>query len=372
MSVLGPSIGYVDMLDIVTLEKAEQEQREGRKYTPLRPSSAGKCSRELAHEFMEYRGKATYEKEVLLPDQVRLFSLGHSVEWNILKQFEDAKIFGVKYRQQVVSFFELTPSEWIEGSVDAVFVSEKFKAVIDIKSKKDKFSGWYSTKWDEDTEKYKSLKSVTTISDKAFWVEDLVAFISEVSDPFLAMNFYQLNMYAHSGFLKERGIDHGAIIQYNKNDSRLREIRFSPSLELYNRVLNKFKSVREAVDTLGDPTKVAKEFTLGSIKCAFCAFKSVCWPDKDALQAYFDTWPKKKWPTKTSALGEVGEELEELYRDFAFGNKVADELIQTEQAMTRILDEEQVNKIKFSDGAVYELKYYKSPKPHLKLKRSKA
>lgn len=369
----GPAVGYTDLLDQHVIAKQLKEVEENtRKYNPLRPSSSGKCSRELAYEFMEYRGKAQYPKVPLDPKTVRIFSLGHSVEWNILKQFEELEAFKVKYKQQGLSFFKITEDEWIEGSIDAVFWSEKHKCVIDIKSKGDKPSAWMKTQWDEHTEKYAGLPSVQRLSDTAFFIADLPAFLDEVNDPFLAANFYQLNLYAFSSFLAERGVDHAAVIQYNKNDSRLRELRFIPSREVYDRVEAKFKAVQQAVDIHSDPTLVPKDFVIGNIKCAFCTFNSVCWPGRDGLKEYFESWPKRDWPIDTSRMqGDVSAQLESLYNSYLHSNVQGKQADIIELEICKLLDGNKIRKVRFSDGSIYELRALKGPPAKLVIRRAK-
>jgi hypothetical protein len=370
--LLGPPIGYTDLLDAHTMDKLEAEDNSDRKYTPLRPSAAGKCGRELAYEFMEYRGKAKYPKGTKTPSEYRLLNLGHSVEWNLLRQFEEVELFKVKYKQQVVSFFKISPEEWIEGSVDAVMYSPKWKAVIDVKSKKDKFSRFGETKWDEDSIRFANMNTVVKVTDSLFYVDNLKDFLTELNDAFFASNFYQLNMYANSQFLLERGVDHAAVIQYNKNDSRLREFRFKPSKEVYEQTETKFKGVAEAVDVHSDPERVPKDHVLGSIKCAFCPYSKKCWgEDTNSRQEFFKKFPKKNWPDQTDRLGAVGDELEFLYDDFKSAEGLAEAAGLVEAEIIKIMDRENINKIKFSDGAIYELKALKSPYPHLALRRGK-
>jgi hypothetical protein len=381
----GPPVGYVDLLNFGTEESIKKEAEKGRMYSPIRPSSSGKCTRELSYELMEYSKQASYEKPLITPETQRIFSLGHSVEWNIIKQLEQnaGEFFRVRYKQQGLSFFRIEAtnrpemSQWVEGSIDACFFSNEWKAVVDFKSKKDKFSSWYSTNWDETTAKLKGMKSVRMLGDSgtSFWVDDLEAFLEELDDPFFAANFLQLNLYANAQFLKERGIDHAAIIQINKNDCRLREVRFRPSEAVYLRIREKFEAAMAAADA-GNPELAPRDYTLGTVKCAFCDFKKECWKDDpeeaDPLKAYFRTLPRKYWATDVDRLPASAQLLlGELYPKFKSAADAGDDAERLSASILKIILDAGVRKIKFPDGAVYEAKHYKSPKPRIELKRTK-
>lgn len=375
---LGPATGYVDLLDAVTTANLQKQEDEGKGFqkTPLRPSASGACSRELFFQLQEFHGLAKYPKEVITPETSRLFSLGHSVEWNIIRQFEQLKdVFDIRYKQQVLSFEYLKAnkhpemSQWLEGSLDMVFWSEKWKCVADVKSKKDKFHAYYKTDWDSTSAKLASMASVKPIGDSqcAFWVENLEDFLEELNNPFFEANFVQLNMYANSTFLKERGVDHGAIIQYSKNDSRLREIRFKPSEALYKKTVAKFQNVLTAVDE-NRPELAPRDYALGSIKCAFCSYKTECWDKDDALKAYFKTFPPKEWPRDTDRLGEGGQQLDSLIDAFEDATQGAEEAKRLEQQIVKIAVDLGVNKLRFHNGNIYEVKRLKDS---VVLRRSK-
>jgi hypothetical protein len=160
------------------------------------------------------------------------------------------------------------------------------------------------------------MRTIVKIRDSkdSWYVSDLPAFLEELNDPFFAANFLQLNFYCESDFMKQRGFTFGSILQYNKNDSRLREIRFKPSRLLYEQVETRFKNAAAAADS-GDATKARKEFALGNIKCAFCDYKADCWgADTDALKAWFKTFPKKYWPKEAESLegSDIAQKLVEL------------------------------------------------------------
>jgi hypothetical protein len=379
--MLGPEgIGYTDILNEYFREKLQKEQDDGTGFqkTPIRPSASGQCARELAYGLMEFHKFAKYEKEAVTPELDRIFKMGHVIESHIIKDMREAfkGLFEVKYTQQNLSFAFLKAvnhpelSQWLEGSTDLVLMGKEFKCIADIKSKKDKFSSYRDSAWTEFNGKLRKLKSIQVISETAFYADDLEAFLIEVNDPFLAANFLQLNLYALNPFITERGIDHGAIIQYSKNDSKLREIRFRPSPKLYEYVIWKMQVVIDAVDHK-DPTKAPQEHKLGSMKCAFCAFKKVCRPADDPLRAFFKNLPPKRWPKDTNRLGDTGVALEDLYDQYKEALTASEETAKLADSIIELLIEAEVDKVKFADGEVYEVKLLKSPKEHFELRRSK-
>lgn len=360
-------MGYIDILDAVT---HEEEKKKSYDKIPIRPSAAGKCTRELAFAYNEYRNEnVNYEKEDKTPSVVRLLSLGHFIEDHVIKQLrkikytdtiEDEHKFEIRYTQQGLSFMKVREGEWVEGQNDLCFWSPKWKCVADVKSKKDKFSAYFATKWDEDTEKLSAMKSVKIIQGSSFWVENLEEFLEELDDPFFEANFQQLNLYCLNPFFKERGVDHGVILQYNKNDSRLREVRFRPSQKLYDKVINKFKTAIASVDVEKDPFKAPRDYALGSIKCAFCDFKKECWEGKDSLQAFFATFPKKNWPKDTSKMGDVGQDLEELYEAYKEIAGAAKDEEKLGRDLAEAILKSGNRKVRFEDGHIYEIKELKT------------
>lgn len=378
--ILGPEIGYTDIINQHFKEKLEKQVAEGADFqkTPLRPSAAGACERELAYQLMEFSKFAKYEKEANTPELDRVFKMGHAVESMLVKDIREAfkDFMEIKYTQQSLSFVYLKAvnhpelSQWLEGSTDLVLMGKQYKCIADIKSKKDKYSTYRDSAWSEFDSKLARLKSIQVISETAFYADDLEAFLIEVNDPFLAANFLQLNLYALNPFIVERGIDHGAIIQFNKNDSRIREIRFRPSQKLYEYIIFKMQAAMDAVDHK-EPERARQEFQLGSIKCAFCNYKKVCRPADDPLRAFFKGLPAKSWPKDTDRLGDVGQELEAVYAEY---KQAEDAAATKERLANEIIDlclGAEVNKIRFSDKEVYEVKLYKSPKEHFELKRGK-
>jgi hypothetical protein len=379
-ALLGPDVGYLDIVNEHFREKAIKAFQEGTNFqkTPLRPSAAGNCTRELAYQLMEFHKFAKYEKEPTSPELDRIFKMGHSVESLMIRDMREAykELFEIKYTQQSLSFAFLKAtnnpdlSQWLEGSTDLVIIGKKYKCIADWKSKKDKFSSYRESAWSEFEDKLSRMRTVRQLTDTAFYMDDVEAFLNELRDPFLAANFLQLNLYALNPFIVERGIDHASVFQFNKNDSRIRELRFRPSQKLYDYVIYKMQAALDAADHK-EPERAEREFPLGSIKCAFCDYRKTCWPSDDPLRLYFKTLPPKQWPTDTSRLGDAGEVLEELHSAYKLALLALEDVNKLEQEMINVTLETEKSKIRFADGEIYEVKLYKSPNEHFKWKRSK-
>lgn len=377
--ILGPDVGFTDILDyeITNKLKAEAENRKAGKikYHPLRPSSAGHCERKLALELMEYRGKAYYNKPLIEPNIDRLFSLGHSVEYSALRFFELIKIVEQRYKQQSLTLFTLDrgenfEQEIIEGSCDFVLWSKQWKAIGDVKSKKDGWSSFYKSKWDEEFEKLKALPSVTQISDTAVYADDLDAFIEDLNGDWLVDNLLQLNLYANSTFMKERGVTFAFLYRYNKNDSRHMEVRFKPSERVAKYVEEKFNKIARIVDK-GDVSNLVCQFNIGSMRHAFCdCHKMLPYSETDPLKSFFATLPKKVWAKDSSSLKYAGE-LNKAYLQYSKGKEGEKNAQKAEEKIIKILTEQKVSKVQFDDGLIYEVKLLKTPKEHFELRRSK-
>ena len=371
IKVLGPAKAYTDIVD--QAEQANSAKKTREPSLPLRPSSAGECTRALAYKMNEYLGHAKYEVEPMDTRTKMLLDLGNSVEWHCIKWFREGKeYFKSKYRQQTVELFDLKVEDkgivyTVEGQIDECFISKDSKGVIDYKSKGDKWSSYYKTSWkDMDA---KLTKIAHQFSETGWWVEDLPNFLDQLKDPFFEANFWQVNTYIHSSFFQKKGVDHGSIIQYNKNDSSKREIRFKPSSELFEKVRTKFQI---ALDSAADkkPELAPRDFTLGSIKCAFCAFKSQCRPDTDALKEFFRTLPKA-WPKDTDRLGTDGLELEGLFKKRGDKVEAAVGLSEIDDKIIAKMESIDTFKIRLPNKEIYFLKKLKSPREHFEVRRGK-
>lgn len=363
-----PDMGYVDLLDAALTAKEENKDHT-KSYFPLRPSSAGKCERALFYALEEHRGKKICDKTPMEPNVIRLLSLGHSIEYSMIQSFyEMAKQFDfrIKYKQHVVSTMKLNDGKIIEGSIDFCLESDEYKCVCDAKSKKDAFSKAFKTRFDDELDKYSKYKSLRQLSATCFYAEDLAAFIDELGNDFKIDNLLQLNLYSCSRFFVERGYDHASLLYYNKNDSRMMEIRFKPDPLMVEVVKEKFQKAYDAKKA----SDTEKTYRLGSIRCAFCPYNKVCWSSKDPLKEWFATLPKKSFPKDIGKI-KGKSELKKLFKKYEDLEEISSEKGRIEEELCDILSEKKINKIKLDNGNVYVVKLLKSPREHMELRRSK-
>lgn len=363
-NVPGPKYGLNEIIDALTQKTIES--RNDYKYNPIRPSGSGKCERELGYEFMEYRGHATYEREQNTSSTHRLLNFGHHVERHTIDEIYQAikqstKKIDIKYKQQTLSFFKLPDGTFLEGNMDLGIESEDWKIAVDVKSKADKYSQFFKSSWDEFCEKLTKTGFAERFGDDAIYINDLEKFIDTQTDVWFNNNLYQLNFYLGSEFLQQRGYTLGAILQYNKNDSRLREIRFSYSQVVFDRVKDKFTRVMKAVDEEKSVESLSKDYVLGSSKCGFCSFKKQCYPEDDALKLYFKTLPPKAWPKDLDRLPKDAQDiLTELFTQYHEADKVTSKRDLLEEKIVATLDKLGVYKIRLSDDLIYRVKRLKS------------
>jgi len=354
----------VELIDeqILVYERAAAQQRN---YTPLRPSSAGKCMMELGYEYMEYRGKSKPIGDVTHPELARIFALGHSVEAHVLNYIRKITGYELKYAQQCLTLGKLADGTPIEGSLDFCLYSAEHRMIVDVKSKKDSYSASHQSKWDETSQAYAHMGSVTRVTPTLFWIENLPDFLAELKDEFLARNFIQLNLYATADFILERQIYVASILQYNKSDSRMREFRFRPDKSTAQARIDAFRQVAHAVDQIGSIDGLTREFQPGSRACAYCKYATKCRPHMNTKEAFYATLPPKKWP----AYADSGAET--LYQTYKELQELSDLQMLAEEKLCSHLFNQGIQKVKFQDGAIFEVKYLKTPKPHMCLRRSK-
>lgn len=360
-------MGLNEIIDAFTVNPFEGKA----KTSPLRPSSAGKCEMELGYEYMEYRGLATYPPEEKKASVTRLLNLGNSIETHANYAAQDAfKQMGspikIKYKQQTVTLFRLEhDNAMIEGQIDLYLETDDWHCLPDWKSKGDKYSQFYKSSWDEFIDKTTKTGHAIRGGTDFVYIIDLAKFIDSEVDVFFNANLYQLNSYAHSDFIQERIRNSSkpffcSILQYNKNDSRIREVRFSPSKEVFERVRTKYNRVAKTVEETKSVETLTKDYTFGSMKCGFCRFKTSCWPEDDALKAYFKNLPPKSWAKDLERLPkDVQDQLIPLFAEYHTYVDIPRRLEKIEESIVKVLDKAKVYKVKLNKDQVYRVKRLK-------------
>jgi hypothetical protein len=365
VDVPGPKFGLNEIINVYT-EQVIVDREAAYKYNPLRPSAAGKCSRELGYEFTEFRGHAKYQKEQKSPDTHRLLNLGDKIEWHANEEMRAAfavmpKPPQIKYKQHTLSFFKFDDGSFMEGKIDLCVEIDGELIVCDWKSKGDKYSAYYKSAWDEFPNRLVATGFAQTFGTDAVFITDIEKFLEATDDPFFANNLYQLNFYACSEFLAERNCRLASVLQYNKNDSRIREVRFVPSRAVFERTVEKFRKVQAAVDSERTPESIERDYVLGSMKCGFCAYRKECWPEDDALKLYFKTLPPKAWPKDLDRLPQSAQEqLVALFARYHDASKAADEREVLEQKICKLLNEIKIFKVRLDKDYIYIVKRLKS------------
>jgi hypothetical protein len=347
--IKGPERSYATLMDDVLIEKAKQQKP----YFPLRPSSAGTCARRLAHDLMGYEGKGELIKEYRKPSVERLLNFGHYVEEQVAAELKQIPGMGVRFQQQVVDFFKLDNGHNIEGSTDFVMWSEETRGILDAKSMGDRWHAAFASKWEGMMAGYSKMSTLEQFDNNAWWAPDAAAFLRELgTEDSLYKNIMQVNGYACTPFLQQRGVDHGGILRYNKNNSQLMEIRFAPSMELFEEIRTKFNKVTAAVAE-NAPEKVAKERVLGEMDCAYCPYKAKCWPAAGKRDFY--KGDGKRWATKVSEL-EEGAALEAHFVELERLEKASADLTRTQTAIIVLIEGHNQHKVKRANGEVWEVK----------------
>ena len=369
VSIPGPQMAYTDLVDHCINQSSDNFHA-----FPLRPSSAGRCERALAFELAEYLGLGTFEKEKREPNVKRLLGLGSSVEYAIIRDFKKLEDFSddmlIRYKQQSIELFTLEGGPMprvVEGSCDLAIMNKDNTSggILDAKSAKDKFSRAFRTYWDGMMDRFDGMESIQRLpnSKLGWYAPNLREFLLELNDPFFEDNFLQTNLYASSKWAKRHGIDHGSIIRYNKNDSRWVELRFAPCDDLYESVRQKFQRVYTKVMEMKDIEEIKSDrcsYGLGHIKNAFCACHRYAGQDtgEARLQAYFDTFSKRKSPAKVTDEATV-----KLFNEYEVAVERVDVANSLEKEITKALEGRKANKFELPNGNIYEVKVLKSGGP---------
>lgn len=354
-----------------------KRQEIGMERFPLSPSQLGGCSRKMALDLAEFSNIAVYPKEKYDPRSTRRFSRGYDIEYSLLKQLNKYVPIQQSYKQQHIEMARTFDDRIIGGSVDVVLVDENEAMITDIKSKATYYSNAYTDKFEHDFKELAEYEGVHQFGDMAFYIEDIHEFYHKFPiDNFTSRYFIQLNMYGaspwarefrHNGFPNIKGISHVSLLFENKNNHMLAEVRWKPSIKLYDETIEKAQNIYNyVVRDKKEPSEYPAEFTLGTVNCRLCDRRAVCWKDKR------HPWngPKTKWAKDIDRL-EGAENIEKVYENYKKLLTTQKELDRVEQDLLALLVQTGEQKVRFSDTHIYEIKKLKSPKEHLKLKRSK-
>jgi hypothetical protein len=346
----GPD-SYVDLLDqVVKVRAADQPDS-----SPIRPSNAGTCTRRIAYDYLAFLGKRKKIEEYRKPSVERLLKLGHFVEEHVVGDLKDIPGMGVRFTQQLVEMFELPGGTVVEGSTDAVMWSKEVRGVLDVKTIGDRWHNHFATKWDSLLDVYK--KNAETFGTNSFYTANLETFLVAITpEDSLYKNLIQLNLYACCDFLQKRGVDHASIIRYNKNNSSLMEIRFTPSFEVFEATKVRLGLVERA-GSEGNVELAPKERILGNMDCTYCPYKAECWPTASKQDYYGKR--KKAWAVKTDEL-ERGPDIETLFEHRANAEAAAADLDLIDRDLILLLDGHGVDKVKLKSGDVFEMKTLKT------------
>lgn len=363
-------MGLVDLIDFAA--EQDRDNKEAISIFPLRPSAAGKCSRALYYDLQVYLGKMNIEVTKNSPETMRILDLGHFIEDSLIGHFKLlAKQMGieVKYRQQVVDIITMQDGTIFSGSTDfALEGPNDFKILCDVKSSKDAFSAYYKTRWDENVAKWESFASLSKLSPTCFVAENALELVKEFGDDFKIDNITQLNLYLGSDFFKKRGYEYASLLYYIKNDSRVYELRFRFNQELFDKTCEKLTKIYNAKNI----KSISKDFSFGSIRCAFCQYNKECWKG-DSLMEYFSTFPTKEKAENINFIKDesLKTELESLFTDYETKMIIKLNVESLEKSILNTLTKNNIGKIRLQNGNIYEVKQLKTPKPHSELRRSK-
>lgn len=370
-----------DLLDVGIQDEIEREEKERLKGKigrfPLSPSQFGACGRLLAMNLAETVGKGMFPLELLDPRAKRRFQRGYDIEYSLIKQLKKYVPISQGFGQQYLAM-DLTPDGKyvIGGSLDTLFITEEH-LVVDIKSKADYWSNSHTGAFEALFSDIRNKPGVVEFGERSFFIEDIEAFYATFpKDDFISGYFLQLNSYGACDWANEFrsnlfpgvvGVSAVALLFENKNSHIMAELRWKPSRALYEMAIQKMKDIYQWVVIDEKPAdKYRPDFTLGSLRCRLCPRKAACWGD--TRHPY--NGPKKKWAVDTHALSNNAD-LEKFYLEYKNVLTQDDENKKIEQELIKAFVESGEQKIRFPDGAIYEVKELKTPKPHFVLRRSK-
>jgi hypothetical protein len=240
---------------------AMNTQSKGNSF-PLRPSSALKSDRDLYYGLVNYFKPGTIPVDPVEGRNAMLLSLGHAIETHFVEHI--GRAFAVGNRNMRVTYGQVTMPDGTQynlgGEFDFTITSTKTGETVIADSK----------------------------SSAAFpFKGDLP------KDDHIA----QINLYLHSDWARERGINKAWIMYYCKNDSDIRIFEFAYNKEAAEAVIARFQAVLDSYKKGELPKRV---HVLGS--------------DWQAAYSSYRTYDNRSFLTprhlRTVVKGELDEELD--------------------------------------------------------------
>lgn len=370
-----------DLLDIGIedeIRKEDEERLNGKSARfPLSPSQFGGCARALAISLAEFTGLGFYPNIPLDARAKRRFTRGYDIEYSLGKQFKKYIPIAQGFEQQYIEMAVTPDGRYIiGGSLDKLFMSENHM-IVDIKSKATYYSSYMSDSFEETFDDIRRMPGVKEFGERAFFIENIEEFYDKFpKDDFISRYFLQLNAYSASDWANKFrsnlfpgiiGVNLCALAFENKNNHIMAELRWKPSRNLYDYAIKRMQDIYQwVVIDKKDPASYRPDYTLGSIACRLCSRKEVCWAD--TRHPY--KGPKKKWAKDTHKLPNFSQ-VEKEYEAYKKVLPTINEFDILENRLIQEIYNSGHDKVKFSDGCVYEIKELKSPQRHLVLRRSK-
>jgi hypothetical protein len=329
---------------------------------PLSPSGIGKCALKLARDLAHYHGLGDYPRsaESRTAKLQRVFSRGHLLEKALIEDVEKYTTLKVKQTQQRVHLFDVTAGEKvqaIEGDIDGlvVFKDHGARILIDFKSKGAYYSAGFNDSISEFFENLRETGLVDELGHNSYIIKDVYELFKILPlDDFFVDYLHQLNSYAFSDWFRRVGVDGVALYYENKNTCQNYEVRWKPSLKLFQLAKDKYQYIYSTVQTAG-AEKVEREFGPGSTRCRLCEYNELC-------NGKFEGRPNDK------KYGKVDEVLENSYKQAVLDVMNRDKL---EEKILLEMEKKGLTHFTTSGGITYERKFLKSPKPHYELRLAK-
>lgn len=330
---------------------------------PLSPSQIGKCSLALARNLSHYLGISDYPRSPTgISTRVkRIFSRGHLLEGALIQDLEKYTPLKIEEQQTRLKLFPLTDKLFVEGNIDGLAVHEEegVKILIDFKSKGAFYSAGFTDSISQFFQELRQTGLVEEIHENCFLITNAKGLFDIIDlGEFFVDYLLQLNAYAFG--LRDKGtkVDFVSLYYENKNTSANYEVRWVPSVALFDYAKAKFQFIYNAVETQNNGPRndeslmaaVPKDFNLGSARCRLCEYNELCW----------GKYEPKNDAQKGKLFGVLTEEMDNSIRAAIASETLSDKI--KEQVLLEMAVQD-VTHIKLGNGLTYTRKWLKSKGP---------